>query len=270
MLEIEKVGRLDDVDRSKFYVETDKFALIDADSMLYYCLKGDITFEDAKIRLDEQMFQLLAKLGTPHYAAITTPGHTFRKDVGFVKPYKGNRKGKKTPPVFYAVRAYAVDEWNFYSVQGLEADDCMGLYGLHDANAVICSPDKDVIRQLPGKHWNYGKGEWVTTSEDDAWRFLWQQVATGDSVDQIPGIHGMGEKTIAKVLLTVRKEDFPLRILQLYIEKLRVEYGVKEAVNRFKETLDLVYMLRHEHELLRYGITLPELRKSNVKDRYER
>jgi 5'-3' exonuclease len=255
MIELKKVGRLEEVDRSKFLFESDKIALIDADSMLYYCLTADVTFEDAKLKLDLQMFQLLESLETSKYVAFISPKDTFRKKIGFVKPYKGNRNGRKTPPVFYGVQAYARDEWGFIAVPGLEADDCVGLY--RDENSVICSPDKDVLKQLVGKHWNYGKNEWVKTSKVDAWRFLWMQSAMGDSVDQIPGIPGMGEKTIDKLLLDVRPEDYPLRILQLYIEKFEKEFGMHEAISRFKETFDLVYMLRNKEELDRIGIQLP-------------
>ena len=266
MIELIKAGMLDNVDRSKFYTDTDNFALIDADSMLYYCLKEGITFEEAKIKLDMFMFKTLEKLKTPIFAALITPRATFRQKIGITKKYKGNRKGRKTPPIFYGLKAYAKDEWGFYEVPGLEADDCMGLY--QDDHSIICSPDKDVIKQIPGKHWNYGKREWITTSEDDAWEFLWTQALMGDSTDQIPGIKGVGLKTAEKTLIDVRKEDFPLRILQMYIEHNMKESGVKISVDKFKETLDLVYILRTKEELDRYGIKLPEVQKSDIRERY--
>jgi 5'-3' exonuclease len=265
MLAIKEQGRLGDVNQSILFKETDRIALIDADSMLYYTL-GQSTYEEAILKLDQDMFKLLEEVRTPHFAAITTPRTHFRKQIAKTKPYKGNRSGKKTPPIFYAVAAYARQEWGFYDVPGLEADDCMGLY--RNENTVICSPDKDVIRQLPGHHYNYGKGEWIQTTEDDAWEFLWTQAATGDSVDQIPGIQGVGPKTMEKVLLTVRKQDYPLRILQMYIEKKGKDESVKSAINRFKETLDLVYMLQSEEEAAVYGITLPELKITDVKTLY--
>ena len=266
MIELIKAGMLDEVDRSKFYTDTENFALIDADSMLYYCIKEGTTFEEAKIKLDMFMFQTLEKLQTPIYVALITPRETFRQKIGITKKYKGNRKGRKTPPIFYGLKAYARDEWDFYEVPNLEADDCMGLY--QNEHSIICSPDKDVIKQIPGKHWNYGKGEWITTSEAEAWEFLWLQTVMGDSVDQIPGIPGIGIKTAEKMLIEVRKEDFPLRILQAYIDKNEDESGIKISVDKFKETLDLVYILRSKEELDRYRIELPPIQKSDIRERY--
>ena len=85
---------------------------------------------------------------------------------------------------------------NFTHVPRLEADDCVSVYSTVIAEKkgqsfVVCSPDKDVLRQVPGKHFNYQKMEWVNTSEEDANKFLWMQTLMGDSIDGIPGIPGM-------------------------------------------------------------------------------
>lgn len=262
MLEIVKNDMLEDMDLVSFS-DCDRIALIDADSMLYYCM-GEETYEAAKIKLDMFMFNLLSTCETPYYAAFITPHKTFRNKVGFVKPYKGNRDGKKTPAMFYGLKAYAVQEWNFYEIEGLEADDCVALY--RSKNSVICSPDKDVIKQVPGKHYNYQKNEWIDTSREDAWRFLWVQCAAGDSVDQIPGIPGIGEVKAGKALDEVALSDYPLRTLQLYIEKSGCK--IKESVDRFKETLDLVYIMKEHSDLERYGLELPALTTFDIRDLY--
>ena len=254
---------LEDMDLIPFEQETDKIALIDADSALYYCM-GEATFEAAKIKLDMFMFNLLGICETPHYAAFITPHRTFRNDVGFTKPYKGNRSGKNTPPMFYGLKAYARDEWGFYEVEGLEADDCVALY--RSANSVICSPDKDVILQVPGVHYNYFKNEWIDTSRADAWRFLWTQCAAGDSVDFIPGIPGIGMVKAGKALDEVSQEDYPLRILQMYIELSGCK--IKESVDKYKEALDLVYILKEKVDTEKYGITLPDLKKFDIREVY--
>jgi len=263
MLDIVRLGLMGEIDLSPFATDSGQVALIDADSALYYCM-GEATFEDAKVKLDRFMFSLLSKCGTPRYAAFITPYTTFRHGVGFTKPYKGNRSGKNTPPAYYGLKAYAEQEWGFYAVPDLEADDCVSLY--RSTNTIICSPDKDVIKQVPGKHYDYFKNVWVETSRAEAWRFLWMQCAAGDSVDNVPGLPGIGEVRTNKSLDEVTQEDYPLRILQMYIDNSGCK--IKESIDRFKETLDLVYVLKEHVDLERYGITLPPLKTFDVREIY--
>jgi len=276
MLEIIKQGEglydPDSIEKSD-----SKLCLIDADSLLYYCM-GEETFEDCKIKLDNFILNILETCKTHRYVAFMTPYETFRRKVGVTKPYKGNRKGKKIPPVFYGLKAYAEQEWDFTSVKGIEADDCVGIYGsmLKDQEVVICSPDKDVILQVPGLHYNYQKNEWVNNNVESAWHFLWMQVLAGDSVDGVPGIPGIGMKKAEAAFEGVPKEKFPVRALDMYLEKIKVEddskfdqSAVKLKVDKFKETLDLVYMLKTEKDLSSYGIELPELQINNVLEKWE-
>jgi len=254
-----------------------KVCLIDADSLLYYCM-GEETFEACKIKLDNFILNILENCKTHRYVAFMTPYDTFRRKVGVTKPYKGNRKGKTVPPVFYGLKAYAQQEWDFTTVNGIEADDCVGLYNsmLKDTEVVICSPDKDVILQVPGLHYNYQKNEWVNTTEESAWKFLWMQVLAGDSVDGVPGIPGIGMKKAEKAFEDLDVDAFPFRALHMYVEKIKLDNDskfnqstVKQKIDKFKETLDLVYMLKSDKDLSTYGIELPELQINNVLEKWE-
>ncbi len=44
---------------------------------------------------------------------------------------------------------------------------------------------------------------------------------------------------------------------------------VKQKIDKFKETLDLVYMLKSDKDLSTYGIELPELQINNVLEKWE-
>ena len=149
-------------------------------------------------------------------------------------------------------------------------------HNLTDINTRICSPDKDVIEQTAGSHYNYqivglkdeqgnklegqyaSKGT-VTTSEEDAKMFLYKQMLTGDSTDGIEGVAGIGPKKAEKILSNVTTEspqgDVEQLILLTYINK----YGTTEGIIRFAETFRLVYILKNQEDLDREGITLPEL-----------
>ena len=148
---------------------------------------------------------------------------------------------------------------------------------LKDVEVVICSPDKDVLLQIPGHHYNYQKNEWVNTTEESAWRFLWLQVLAGDSVDGIPGIPGIGMKKAEKAFEDLDATVFPFRALHMYVDKIIIEGDsklnqstVKQKIDKFKETLDLVYMLKSDIDLNAYNIVLPELQINNVLDKWKK
>lgn len=261
-----------DIDSLKTQVAAQKIALIDADSMLYYCMKQDSTFEEMKLNLDTFLLNILVNTNCRYFAPFTTNSKdVFRKRYGKARAYKGNRAGRETPHLFYALKSYATRELGFYNVPGLEADDCVALYNSDGMGnpfkyATICSPDKDVLQQIPGKHYNYQRNEFHSTSDEDAFRFLWLQTAAGDSVDGIPGIPGIGMKKAEKAIDGIARIDVPLKILQMYIEKFNdgSTETTKEAVDRFKETLDLVYVLRSQNDLDRVGLTLPDLKYYDI------
>jgi hypothetical protein len=239
----------------------DRLALIDADSILYFCCKRDCSFDEVKQRLDDLMFSILKDTGCGRYAAFMSDPQSFRKKLGFVRTYKGNRTGKETPELLYALKKYAEREWRFYTVENFEADDCVSL---HREKGVICSPDKDVLRQIEGYHWNYQKNTWILTPKSLADHFLWLQTASGDPVDGVPGIAGIGAKKAESALEFLNGEDMPLKVLQMYISVYGPTEGMKAAVDRFKETLDLVYLLRTEEDLRRLGLEMPPLHAVHV------
>ena len=136
-----------------------KIALIDADSLLYFEM-GKPTLEEAIEGIDQRIQQILIETEAQSYIGYLTLGKCFRYEVAKSKPYKHNRKGGAKPPIFYALKEYIQQKWGFYGVPGLEADDLVAIFKNEFQDSVICSPDKDVLKQLPGKHYNYGKNEY--------------------------------------------------------------------------------------------------------------
>lgn len=238
----------------------EKIALIDGDSLLYYEM-GKSTLEEAMESLDIRIEQILNFAGTTKYVGFLTLSRCFRYDVAKTRPYKYNRKGgTPKPPIFYALKEYIKQNWGFYGVQGLEADDLVAMHADYQ-NTVICSPDKDVLKQLPGLHFNYGKMEFVTTTHDDAYKFLCMQILMGDSTDGIPGIPKVGPKTAEKWV----NEDASLTmVLEKYIEK----FDIQEGIHKFAETFNLVYLLRSFEEANNMGVEeIPVLEVIDAKDR---
>ena len=238
-----------------------KIALIDADSLLYYEM-GKPTLEEAIEGINNRIDTILTETGADSYAGFLTIGKCFRYNLAKTKPYKHNRKFSSKPPIFYALKEYLQQEpHNFVYVYKLEADDCVSAYAtvidaIKGKSYVICSPDKDVLKQVPGRHYNFQKMEWVNTSVEDAYKFLWIQTLMGDSTDGIPGIPGMGIKTSQKLIEDNPDDKYYEKVLSVYIDK----FGPKDGVCKFAETFNLVYMLRTPEEVLKYtGSALPEL-----------
>lgn len=233
----------------------DKVALIDGDSLIYYEM-GKPTLEEALAGIDSRIQQMLEIAEAEKYAGFLTSGRCFRYEAAWTKPYKGNRKYTSKPIIFPAIKEYLRQRWNFISVPELEADDLVSVY--HDPlKTVICSPDKDVLYQNKGIHYNYGKSETILVDENQSLTFLWKQMLMGDSTDGIVGIPKVGEKTSEKWLEPLLPTEMPTFVLNKYIEF----FGQAVGITKFAETFKLVYMLKTDEDVLREtGLVLEPLK----------
>jgi len=232
----------------------EKIALIDGDSLIYYEM-GKPTLEEALQSLDGRLHQMFEQTKATHYAGFLTSGRCFRYAAAKTKPYKGNRKKGDKPYIFPAIKEYLRQEWGFTSVPELEADDLVSIY--HDPlKTVICSPDKDVLYQNKGVHYNYGKAELIIVDENESIEFLWKQMLMGDSTDGIQGIPKVGAKTADAWLKPIYTDKMPEFVLNKYIEK----FGLYKGVTNFAETFKLVYILKDVTDVHReIGIELNPL-----------
>lgn len=218
---------------------------------------GKPTLEEALESLDGRLQQIFEITHATKYAGFLTSGRCFRYAAAKTKPYKGNRKYGDKPIIFPAIKEYLRQEWGFTSVPELEADDLVSIY--HDPlKTVICSPDKDVLYQNKGVHYNYGKAESIVVDENEALTFLWKQMLMGDSTDGIQGIPKVGPKTADTWLKDLLPNEMPEFVLNKYIEK----FGIFAGVSNFAETFKLIYMLKSKEEALKEtGIELSDLKQ---------
>ena len=235
--------------------KTGTVALIDGDSLIYFEM-GKETLEEALIGIDNRIHTMLEQCNTKKYAGFLTQGKCFRYDRATTRPYKGNRKYGDKPIIFPAIKEYLKQKWGFTYVTELEADDLVAIYREDCDNSIICSPDKDVLKQVESLHFNYRTAEKIETTEIASEKFLWKQMLMGDSTDGIQGIPKVGEKTADAALKGVNVTEMPSLVLNKYIEK----FGTHEGVHRFSETFKLVYILKTKAEAyLETGIPLPNL-----------
>ena len=235
-------------------------ALIDGDSLIYYEM-GKPTLEEALESLDGRLHQMFEMTHATKYAGFLTAGKCFRYAAAKTKPYKGNRKYGDKPIIFPAIKEYLRQNWNFESIPELEADDLVSIYH-NPLKTVICSPDKDVLYQNNGIHYNYAKAETVIVDETEAEIFLWKQMLMGDSTDGIQGIPKVGPKTADTWLKDLIPSEMPTFVLEKYIEK----FGYAKGISNFAETFKLIYILKDKTDVFReVGIELNPLTTYDVK-----
>jgi 5'-3' exonuclease len=242
------------IDRIDTEEQESMICLIDGDSLLYYEMDKP-TLEQAMSGIDSRVETILTNCNANAYVGFLTGKSGYRYQVS--PTYKANRKHRPKPIIFYALREYLKQRYTFQEFDGLEADDLVAYYGVNndDSKVVICSPDKDVLHQCIGKHFNYQKVEFVTTSETDAEKFLWKQVLMGDSTDNIQGIPGVGIKT-AENWLKDRENDIGAFVFKKYVEKFGMVSGIIEFIINFR----LVYLLKTKEDILReVKVELPAL-----------
>ena len=220
--------------------------LIDGDSLLYYEMDKP-TLEEAVAGLDQRLNHMLNTCNTSSFAGFLTKGKCFRYNVD--PEYKARRKDAKSsrPIIFLALQEYLIQKWKFTYLSELEADDLVAYYSYNtERKTIICSPDKDVLYQCVGMHYNYRTTEFVHTSPSAALGFLWKQMLMGDSTDNIPGLKGVGEKT-AQNWLKDRTKYFEAFTIKKYVE----QFGMAEGIFKFNQTFRLVYLLKTEQDVIR-------------------
>jgi DNA polymerase-1 len=193
----------------------------------------------------------------PEYLAVVfdAPGKTFRDDL--FESYKANRPG--TPPdlsaqiasVHEVVAAFRIPE---LSVPGVEADDVIAT--LIDRlvpegiESVVITADKDLM-QLVGPRvrlWDTMRDRWVDEAAVVA-RFgvppaqvVEVLALMGDTVDNIPGVKGIGEKTAMALIRELGSVEGVLSHLA-EVERMKLR-GAKAVAERLRDNADLARLSR--------------------------
>lgn len=130
---------------------------------------------------------------------ILTGTDNWRDKIATLKVYKGNRIDKPKPVHYKAIRRYLRNRWGAVVVNGHEADDelAMQAYIEKDVGApILVSQDKDLLT-VPGRHFNYRRGEWRDVNQQQALVNFYRQILTGDASDHVGGCYRVGPKMAA-------------------------------------------------------------------------
>ena len=163
--------------------------------------------------------KLCNKFWTNEYMmAVGTRMH-YRSDM--YPDYKVHRNKKKVEGKFVPIlRQKAVYKGLAVYACDREADDYIRTWAeecrLVGREYIVCSIDKD-LKCIPGKHYNFNSDKLEVVSEEDAMRFYYEQLLSGDQVDHIPGLPGIGPKK-AKGLVEhcTTEEEYRGTVIALY------------------------------------------------------
>lgn len=191
---------------------TAPIALIDGDIIAYHvaarCQKdgswdgGEPTFDESEVRQDvvKMLDEWTVAAGASDRIVLLTGRGNFRKLVD--PSYKAKRAEKPKPVALGFARDVLIQEHGARRVDGLEADDLIGLMltgSLSGGRGVAVSLDKD-LRTVPGLHCNPKTGGVRAVNEDCANRLWMTQALAGDPVDGYRGVPGIGPAKAAKAL----------------------------------------------------------------------
>lgn len=218
-------------------------ALIDADIVAYriaYGCEGEpekIAIKKASEFLEDLLFTYTDAEDCEGYL---TGSSNYRFDIAKTAPYKGTRISEK-PKHLGIIREYMISAWAFSVQEHQEADDAIGIraYALGENDYVICSIDKD-LDNIRGKHYNFVKNEAYYVTEEKAIKNFYRQLLTGDRVDNIPGLSGIGPKKAEKILEDCVTEE------ELYNAVLKAYDGNTEYL---LEQGQLLWIRRKDNEL---------------------
>jgi hypothetical protein len=218
-------------------------ALIDADVVAYRIAFGcqDEPEKVAIAKVSEFLEELVfTYTDVDDCEGYLTGKQNYRFDIAKTAPYKGTRVSEK-PKHLGIIRQYMIDAWAFSVQEYQEADDAIGIraYSLGEEDYVICSIDKD-LDNIRGKHYNFVKNEHYTITEEVAIKNFYRQVLTGDRVDNVPGLAGVGPKKADKILKDCSTEE------DLYKAVLEAYDGNVELMT---EMAQLLWIRRKEGEL---------------------
>lgn len=216
--------------------------LVDADILVYRIAFGceEDSVEYAYQNMDNLLAEIMIGVGSdadPYQLYLTGSGN-FRKELATIQPYKGTRK-KEKPKHYKALRDYLVNQWDAIVIEGMEADDALAIKATElGLGCVVVSIDKDLL-QVEGKHYNFAKDKMVIIDKFTGLYNLYHQMLTGDRVDNIRGVKGIGEKKADKILADCKTEQ------EMYDAVLKAYDG---NVEEMTENARLLYMLRSKDD----------------------
>lgn len=245
--------------------------IIDGDSLSFYC-----TRETANLSIDEidsRLLRLFEETKAESYLIVLSTGHYFRHEI--YKEYKASRNVYRERQKTFAktLQSYLRDEYGAIHINRAEADDVVAYVKNKYPDTIVCSPDKDVLLQVVGTHYDYRwkninkdtidetteEGRWITTSIEEANKNLWFSLLVGDQTDNIKGVPGIGLAKASKILIDPPYHNV---VLDEYIKY----YGMSTGILMFQLNYRLLHLLQTDQDYINENISPPTIEESQFID----
>lgn len=286
---------------------TKVLALIDADGLIYHSSKNSL--EESILTLNEKIQNIYDKTQCTHVAFFISKGKYFRHNIS--PDYKANR-GKYTSTLKYlkTLKSYLEEEYQANWMEGVEADDLIAylnnadlVYGKLYVNLeeksitwkntafnqnseeiikIICSPDKDLLQSIEGRHFNYTykledksnpdslvKGWWIETTLNDSLRHRNYQLISGDASDNVItpfpdncGIYNSTEMSLNLYqILDGYTDGLGYNTPKTHQSKFVKGLGLMKGIDAFRKTYRLLHLLETDEEFIEEIGQIPQLPK---------
>ena len=197
--------------------------LIDADSIVYKACFNVVTVDEAFEKFNSKLNYIKDDLWSDELHIYLKGVENFRS-VDFPL-YKANRP--KADPASIVPELYAMLEEEEVGIQsdGCEADDLVRT-AAHECkhnedDFVVVAIDKDLFCD-PFNYYNPDKSEQFSLTQKEADFNYYSQLLTGDSTDNIKGLHRVGPKTAAKLLSSTN--EWKNLVIREYKERFNKDY----------------------------------------------
>lgn len=226
--------------------------IIDGDVLIYRaCNKAMKDNLDVKKTFDNIYEEIKQDTACDEYSLHVSYGGNFRKQIDqqFTE-YKGKRKEK--PDNYIECKEHIAKNHNPISVPLFEADDTASVeatkYMKDGQLYMLITLDKD-WKLMGGLYYNVLYNNLSAVSTKEGIEFFHEQLLTGDSVDNVPGIEGIGpvkakrilkDKTLDKQfesIINTYKKHYP----DDYENRLTIMGKMLYLVKDYKQMWDINY-----------------------------
>lgn len=225
--------------------------LLDGDILAYraaFSCQGK-SVDDVCHKIDELIRQIEAETvlfrSEDNFEVYTTGKGNYRNDYAVTAPYKGNRKSTEKPEHLGTAYWYLSHQYGAIMVDGIEADDIISTRVKEigkPETTVIATTDKDlkqcncwnfnfvrhIENQYPDKEY---REPWVFSTEWSGLHYFYEQILTGDTVDNIKGIYRVGPKKAQKLLESCKT---PREMYEVCVDAY-LGYSIKGSVVTARE-----------------------------------
>ena len=228
-------------------------ALLDGDIL---CYRIGFSTEDesptiALYRLDKYIDDITFGAEASDYKVYLTDSRGNYRNAIY-PDYKANRAKLSKPSHYQIIKDYLINHEAAIVATGQEADDALGIeQTLLGDESIICSIDKDML-MIPGWHYNFVKRDRIYITPEIGIRKFYTQILTGDPVDNIPGLKGIGPKKAGKILEDCTNEqEFKVKVFDAYKER-HSDLPDEEIRSTIERNGRLLWIRRHQNELWCY------------------